>query len=131
MAHYNYQGISPIPGVAGGTINPYRVVKLSAADTFVVSDAIADLSVGVSGPTTLATGDQFPVQTDGVAMLTASAAISAGAEVMVTASGAGKISTLAGATARSIGQAQNAAAADGDVISVKLNLPTTLGPVAT
>lgn len=128
MAESNYLGVSPAPFVAGGTIEQYRVVEFSAAPNVVTAaNAIADLSLGVS-LTSAASGDPVPCQVFGIAKVTASAAITAGAEVMVTASGAGKVETAAGATARSIGVALSAAGADGDVINVLLCLPTLKGP---
>lgn len=132
MAHYNYAGISPLPFTAGGTIEAYRVVRMNSTtvDSVIASTAIADPSIGCS-TAVAATGDNVAIQFGGIAMLTASAAIAANAEVMVTASGAGKISTAAGATARAIGIALQAALADGDVIPVLLNLPAITGPATT
>lgn len=119
MAEFNLQGISPMSFIAGGTVVANRLVELSAANTVTATDAITDLPVGVAlvGGST---GDLIPVQFAGKAKVCASAAVTAGAQVMPTASGAGKCSTSSGATARSIGQALTAAGADGDIIEVQL-----------
>lgn len=132
MVMMNLQGISPLPMKAGGTIAQYRVVKLDSTEGQVVAaSAIADVSFGASLTSAVA-NDQVAIQTAGVAKLTASAAISLGDQVMVTASGSGKVSTAAGATAKSLGVALQAAAADGDIIMVKLTgLPNVNGPANT
>lgn len=127
MSHTNLAGISPLPLVAGGAILQHRLVALSAANTVTATSAITDLAIGVSTAAAAAAGDQVPVQFGGVARITASAAISAGAQVMPTASGAGKCVTAAGATAKSVGVALEAAAADGDVIAVLLATPNVNG----
>lgn len=129
MAEFNLQGVSPVSFIAGGTIVANRAVELSAANTVTAADAIADVTLGVAlvGGSS---GDLIPVQQFGKAKLTASAAVTAGDQVMVTASGAGKVSTLSGATARSIGQALTAAGADGDIIEVQLMLSGN-GPAAS
>ena len=119
MADFNLQGVSPVSFIAGGTIVANRLVELSAENTVTATDAITDLPVGVA---TIggSSGDLITVQQFGKVKLTASAAITAGAQVMPTASGAGKVSTSSGATARTIGQALTAAGADGDIIEVQL-----------
>lgn len=124
----NYLGTSPVPFVAGGTIAQYRVVEFSAAPNVVTAaNAIADCALGVS-LVSASSGDQVPCQCYGIAKITASAAVTAGDEVMVTASGSGKVSTVSGATARSVGKALTAAGADGDIIEVLLCLPNVAGP---
>lgn len=128
MATTNMQGVSPAGYIAGGTIAQYRAVKLdSTAGQVVAASAIADVAVGASLQSA-SSGETVPVQSFGKAKLTASDAISLGAQVMVTASGAGKISTAAGATAQSIGIALEAAGADGDIIEVLLQVPPVNGP---
>lgn len=121
MAEFNLQGVSPMSFIAGGTIVANRLVELSAANTVTATDAITDLPVGVAliGGST---GDLIPVQFAGKAKISASAAVSVGAQVMPTASAAGQCSTSSGATARTIGQALTAAGADGDIIEVQLML---------
>lgn len=121
MAEFNLQGVSPVSFIAGGTIVANRLVELSAANTVTATNAITDLPMGaatIGG----ATGDLITVQQFGKAKLTASAAVTAGDQVMPTASGDGKVSTSSGATARTIGVALTAAGADGDIIEVQLML---------
>lgn len=129
MSEFNLQGVSPQSFIAGGTIAANRVVEFSAVNTVTAADAIADVSIGVA-TVGGSTGDLITVQQFGKAKITASAAVTAGDQVMVTASGAGKVSTLSGATARSIGQALTAAGADGDIIEVQLMLSGS-GPAAS
>jgi hypothetical protein len=131
MADYNFAGSEPLPFVAGGTIVKNRVVVLDSTEGQVVAgSAIAGVGLGCSLNAAVA-GEQVKVQTMGIAKLTASAAITLGAEVMVTASGAGKVSTASGATARAIGVALQAAGADGDIISVLVCLPAVTGPATS
>jgi hypothetical protein len=128
MSQYNLQGVSPVRAEAGGTIAQYRVVEYGSGGTVTAANAIADCAYGVSLISAVS-GDFLQLQQFGVAKVTASDAITAGAEVMITASGAGKVSTAAGATARSIGIALTAATADGDIIEVQLvGLPNVAGP---
>lgn len=109
--------------LAGGTIAANRVVVLDTTVSQVVAgSAIAGKSIGVN-QFAVVSGEQATVQLFGVAKCVASASITLGDEVMVTASGSGKVSTSSGATAQSIGVALTAAGADGDVIEVLLALP--------
>lgn len=117
----NYQGTAPITLKAAGAINANRCVELDSNGDVTATNAIADDVIGVAEET-VASGEYVTIQTMGVAKLTASAAIAIGAQVMPTASGAGKVSTSSGATAKSIGIALSAAAADGEVIEVLLRL---------
>lgn len=132
MSDYNTQGVSPLGFIAGGTIAQYRAVKLdSTAGQVVAATAITDNTVGAS-MVSASSGQTLSVQTFGKVKLTASAAITLGDQVMVTASGAGKVSTAAGATAKSIGVALEAASADGDIIEVLLHGgPNVNGPANT
>jgi len=121
MAEFNLQGVSPVSFIAGGTIVANRLVELSAANTVTATNAEGDVALGVAliGGST---GDLIPVQQFGKAKITASDAISVGAQVEPTASGDGKCVTAAGAAARSIGVALTASGADGDIIEVQLML---------
>ncbi len=126
MAEFNYQGVSPARMTLTGTVAQYRCVDQAG----VVTDDEPDICMGVSLISGVS-GDVIPIQQFGVAKITASAAISAGAEVMATASGSGKVSTLSGATSRGIGVALTAALADGDVIEVALfHLPNVINTTA-
>ena len=126
MAEYNYQNVSPARHTLTGTVGQFLCVDQAG----LVTDDEPDITFGIS-LISGGSGDVIPVQQFGVAKITASAAISAGAEVMATASGAGKISTLSGATSRGIGVALTASLADGDVIEVQLKpLPNVLNTTA-
>lgn len=122
MTTYNTLGVSPQSIVSGAAIGINRVVKRSAANTGIVTTAITDVPIGVAMIAASAAGEVVPLQSSGIAKCVASDAISEGAQVMCTASGAGKVVTAAGATAYSIGIARTAAGADGDVIEVQLML---------
>lgn len=107
---------------AEAAIEPYRLVKLGAAAGQVVAcSAITDVVVGVSLNKANAAGDRVQVQTSGIALVTCSAAVAYGAQVMPTASGAGKCMTAAGATAKSCGVAGGTTTAnDGELQKVWL-----------
>lgn len=123
MAQSNMQGVSPAGYIAGGTITANRLVKLdSTAGQVVATTAITDVAVGAA-LTSAVSGGTVAVQSFGKVKLTASAAITVGAQVMPTATGDGKVVTAAGATARSIGVALEASGADGDIIEVLLVAP--------
>lgn len=123
MADYNLRGSTPAGFLAGAAIGINRAVKLdSTAGRVIATSAIADDCEGVAMNAVTAVGQTVSVQKTGKAKMVASAAIALNAQVMPTAAGAGKISTAAGATAKSIGKALQAAGADGDVIEVELQL---------
>lgn len=128
MAYSNPGGLNPLPFSAGGAIEAYRLVAQHSVEGQVVAtSAITQVPIGGSGAVTAASGDQLPVHRGQVIKLTAGEAIALGAQVMPLASGAGKIGTAAGATAKSCGIALQAALADGDVISV-LFMPSVNSP---
>jgi hypothetical protein len=127
MSTSNFLGTSPISFVAGGTITQYAMVKLhSTAGQVVVTDAIADLAIGVA-LTGAATGGTVAVQTFGRAKVVAGDVIALGAQVMCKAAAAGNVLTAAGATAKSVGVALMASGADGDIIEVLLATPNVNG----
>jgi len=130
----NLRGTSPDTLKCSADVAANRAVKLGTRDTttgeFTVAPctAITDICIGTSmNSGESADGDRVTIQTGGIALLVASGPVSEGAEVMVTAAGAGKVSTAAGATARSVGVALTAAGADGEVIAVLLNVPNVKG----
>lgn len=105
-----------ITRTATGAITGGRLVTVAG----VVAGADSTTWLGVASKD-CGTGDTFGVYMDGVQRLTASAAIAAGDRVKCAATG--KIATLtAGSDAydRLVGVALEAAAADGDVIAVKM-----------
>lgn len=130
MAYEAYNDTDVIRMKAGAAVTKHRALKLdSTVDQVVHSAAIADLTIGVSLET-VASGEWVSVQYRGIAKLEAAAAITLGQEVMVQAAAAdGSIDAAAGATARSIGVALEAASnGDSDVIAVLLSLPALKGP---
>ena len=128
MANSNLLGTSPAGFVAGGTIANNVLVKLHSVEgQVVVTAAITDSPLGASLNSAVANGT-ISVQQFGKVKLTAKAAISLGAQVMPDGGGAGLISTAAGATAKSIGIALQAALAENDVIEVQLLVPAVNGP---
>lgn len=130
----NLRGTTPDSLKCSADVLANRAVKYGTRDatsgefTVVPCTAITDICIGSSmNSGESADGDRISIQTGGIALLVASDAVSAGAEVMVTAAGAGKVVTAAGATARSIGVALTASLADGEVIAVLLNVPNVKG----
>lgn len=130
MALFNELGSKGLSCIAGGTIAKGAACKFSAAVgnkiTVVVGTAATEVILGIATEAASTSDLPLVVQTGGIALCLASAAISAGAQVEVGASG--KIETAGGATAHSIGVALEAATADGDLIPVLLNLPNLNGP---
>ena len=128
MADSNHVGVSPINFKAGGTIGINTAVKLDSTENqVVVTSAITDVCIGFATQSAVS-GDSVPVQIFGKAKAVASAAISLAAQLMPTASGSGKVSTAAGATAISCGVALQAAGADGDTIEVLFAGPVVNAP---
>lgn len=128
MGLSNYETSNVISRIAGGAIAARRLVKLdTTAGQVVVCDAITDKAIGVSLHAANA-ADTIEIQTGGLAEIEISAAVALGAEVMPTASGSGKCSTSAGATARSIGLAENLGSNDTEIIRVRLAVPNLGGP---
>lgn len=95
----------------------YYVVKLSAAQTVDLCSAITDKAFGVLQDEPKAAGRDCSVAIGGTSKVVAGAAITAGAYVACTA--AGKVQTAV-STQYPIGQALDAAAADLDIIEIKL-----------
>lgn len=127
MAVSNNLGVSTLSFLAGATVGINRMVQLSTtADTVIVTSAITDLAIGVA-LNAASTGELVEVAIFGVQKVVASGAITIFDQVMPTASGAGKVVTAGGATAKSCGIALKAAATDGDTIEVLLHTPNVNG----
>jgi hypothetical protein len=113
--------------VAGGSIYPFRLVKVSAAWTGIATSAITDYPVGVTdGSLRLASvvgatynailGDQISLQpSNTVQVEVGTGGATAGAFLMPLASGAGTVTDASGATAVSCYIALESGAA-GDII---------------
>ena len=107
---------------AGGAINPYRIVRLSAADTVVQAAAATEGIFGVNSDLTIVSGERVEVMTDGIAFVEAGAAVTISALITADASGRGVTAAPgAGVNNRVIGVALDAASAAGDVIRVLLS----------
>ncbi|HNC51245.1 MAG TPA: DUF2190 family protein [Accumulibacter sp.] len=103
----------------GAAISPFRLVKLSAAETVIQSAATTDLFIGVSNEVGAASGERQDVVLDGVAFVEAGAAFALGAYIGSDASGRGiTAAPAAGVNNRIIGLALEAASAAGDVVRV-------------
>lgn len=129
----NYEGSTPNSFIAGGAITANRLVMPDTTEGQVIATTgITSQAMAVS-INTLASGDVGEFQTTGVAKLEAASAITLGDEVVPDAGGGGKIATAvsAGATARSVGIALQAAGGAGEIITVKLALPVSKGPANT
>lgn len=134
MADYNSLGIAFGSYEAAATIGINRLVCVDASNKIRVTSAITDNVIGVATQSGSA-GDMVTVQHYGKAKCVVSGTVAladGGTELMPTASGAGKCSLAAGATAKSFGivapGASTATLADGDVIEVLLFGPVGKGP---
>ena len=110
--------------VAGGAINPYRIVRLATADTVeqASSNTAASGLIGVNTELSIVSGERVEVIMVGIAWVEAGAAISANQPVTSDASGRGVAATpVAGANNRIIGFALDSAVAAGDQIRVLLS----------
>lgn len=104
---------------AGAAITAFRLVKLSAAETVVLSTAADDRFIGVANEVAAASGERQDVVLDGIAFVEAGAAVALGAYISSDASGRGiTAGPAAGVNNRIIGLALDAASAAGDVIRV-------------
>lgn len=112
-------GIASYAMKAGEAITANRALKLDSAEHVVLhSTAITDVIVGYS-LNTCAINEMVEVAPPGrIVKVACSAGVTLGAQVMPTASGAGKVMTAAGATAKSCGVALTTSTADGEVIEV-------------
>lgn len=115
--------------IAGGAITAKTCVKMSAADTVVVTTAITSDVVGVALET-VASGERVSVLTLSGAKVkvTCSAAVTAGDQVMPGANG--KCATSAGATAKSFGIALSTSAADNETVEVLTRFGVNMPPNA-
>lgn len=108
------------------TQNPLQTVKLTSAGTIAPSRFVGvDGNYAAAGARAYGvteydstTGDSMPVHTYGVVIVEASGIIAAGADV--AAGSNGKAAAANGTTDKVNGIAVDAAAADGDLIRVKL-----------
>jgi len=117
----NFLSSNVIEMEAESAIEPYRLVTFgAAANQAVATSAITDVIIGAS-LNKAAAGERVQIQTGGIALVECSAGVAYKAQVMPTASGAGKCSTAAGATAKSCGVAGGTSTSnDGEIQKVWL-----------
>lgn len=128
MADSNPLGVSLISFIAGGSIEKDRAVKLdSTANQVIASTAITDVIIGFATHSA-SSGESVAVQTFGKAKAVISASVALNAQLMPTASGAGKVSTAAGATAKSCAIALQVGNNDGETIEVLITGLRLNGP---
>lgn len=107
---------------AGGAINPYRIVRFSAAETVIQAAAATESMFGVNTDLTIVSGERVEVMTHGIAWVEAGAAVALGAPVTADSLGRGVTAApAAGVNNRIIGFALDAAVAAGDQIRVSLS----------
>jgi len=107
---------------AGGAIAPFRLVRLSAADTVVQASAATDAIIGVQNDVGPASGERTDVVMVGMAFVEAGAAFALGA--LLTSDAQGRAITAAPATGvnnRIVGIAIDAALAAGDIVRVQIS----------
>ena len=108
--------------VAGGAINPYRIVRITGADTVEQAAAVLNTLIGVNTDLPIVSGERVEVMMQGIAWVEAGAAIAVGVPVTSDSSGRGiAAAPAAGANQRIIGFALDAAVAAGDQIRVLLS----------
>ena len=109
-----------------------RLVKLgTAAGQVIHTAAITDVVVGVS-LNSCAAGERVQIQTSGVAEVECASAVTYLDQVMPVGTGAGKVATAAGATAKSCGQAGGATTANaGETQKLWLSPINVNGPANT
>lgn len=113
---------------AGAAIAPFRAVKFSAADTVIQAAAASDASIGICSEVGPASGERCDIVLIGIANAEAGAAISGGA--LLTSDATGRViaaAPAAGANARVIGLALDAAVAAGDIIRVLISQSSMQG----
>lgn len=116
----DYKPVNVVSMIAGAAIPANSAVKISAANTVVVTTAITDLVFGFA-KTTAASGDLVSIETANGAIVKAilGGTVNVGQELMAKASGAGVLDVAAGATALTCAQAL-AGGASGETIPVKI-----------
>jgi len=112
---------------AAEALTKFRAVKFSAAETVTPVTAATDVVVGIVqhdvGTAEIAKGKGASVRREGISVMEASEAIAVGQLVSCTTAGKAQV---AAATERVIGVCEQAASADTEYISVKLDLPGSI-----
>lgn len=126
MSFTNTQDIQSLTGYASAAVTRRRFVRFTAAN-FVVTQCstTSEIADGVATEAQATVGGSLEVQTDGVALIEAGAAVAAG--VMVGSDASGR-AILAATGVVAHGKALGTAAAAGEFIQVKLKTPNVGGP---
>lgn len=126
MSFGNSQGISSITGYASAAITRRRFVSFTAAN-FVCTQVAATATVadGVAQDTQPTVGAAVEIQTDGITLVEAGAAIAAGVQIGSDVTGR---AVLAATGTVSHGKALTSCAAAGEMVQVKLKTPNVGGP---
>lgn len=128
MSFNNSQGISSITGFATAAITRRRFVRFTAANFATTQVAAAsEIADGVAQDTVSTVGHALEVQTDGITLIEAGAAIAAGAEV--TSDASGRAVTAASGNVAHGKMVGAAAGAAGEYVQIKLKTPNVRGPV--
>jgi len=107
---------------AGGAIAPYRIVRMSAADTVVQAAAATEALIGIQNDVGPASGERTDIIIVGMAFIEAGAAFALGALLTSDAQGRGiTAAPAAGVNNRIIGVAIDAAVAAGDIVRVQIS----------
>jgi hypothetical protein len=128
MSLTNNQGVSSLTGYASAAITRRRFVRFTAAN-FVATQvaAASEIADGVATEGQSTVGGALEIQTDGVAVIEAGGIIAAGAEV--TSDASGRAVTAATGNVAHGKMVGPAAAAAGEMVSIRLKTPNTRGPV--
>lgn len=113
---------SPFTLLAGGTVAAKRLVKLSSATVVYNTATATDRPIGVN-QFAVTSGQAAAIKDlkdGGTHEVTAAGAISAGADIYAAADGKVQALPAGNGTYRKVGQAVEAATADGDIIEARL-----------
>lgn len=126
MSFNNNQNIQSLTAFASAAITRRRFVIFTAAN-FVATQCstTAQIADGVATESQANVGGGFELQTDGIALVEAGAAVTAG--VMVGSDATGR-AILAATGVVAHGKALTTAAAAGEFVQVKLKTPNVGGP---
>ena len=119
MADNNLAGTTPISLISGAAFLANVGLKLSSG-TVIECAAEGDMCIGISLDASTAAGQPVRIQQYGIASCVSNGTVAQDAQVECGADG--KVTTAAGAAARTIGVALDAAGADLDLVRVLLML---------
>lgn len=113
---------------AEGAINPFRIVKVGAADYGVLQGAaVADKLIGISTEVDAASGERIDVVQEGIADLKLGGTVARGDLLTTDASGQGVTAAPAAGTNNRIVGVALISGVSGDIIPVQLSLGSFQG----